>query len=134
MRAQRTFTKTDAKLTPAQLEIMNLFWQHGELGVAQVWLLLSAQRKVARNTVQTTLTRLAEKGWLKSRAQGNAFIFSAARPRKSTLREMLGELLDGAFAGSASSLVAALMEARRISPAEARRIRELIDQAQEERP
>jgi BlaI family transcriptional regulator, penicillinase repressor len=134
MKTPRTSTKADAKLTPAQLEIMNLFWQHGELGVAQVWQLLAAERKVARNTVQTTLTRLAEKGWLKSRAQGNAFIFRAARPRKSTLREMLGQLLDGAFAGSASSLVSALMEARRVSPAEAQRIRELIDRAQEQRP
>jgi predicted transcriptional regulator len=76
---------------------------------------------------------LAEKGWLKARAQGKAFIFRAARPRKSTLREMLGQLLDGAFAGSASSLVSALMEARRISPDEARRIRELIDRGQEAR-
>jgi BlaI family penicillinase repressor len=119
------------KLTPAQLEIMNLFWEHGELGVAQVWRLLSSRRTVARNTVQTMLTRLAERGWLQSRAQGNAFYFRAARPRNSALRGMLAQLLDGAFGGSASSLVMTLMEARHISPAEARRIRELIDGIQE---
>ena len=28
--------QAEAKLTSAQLEIMNLFWDHGELGVAQV--------------------------------------------------------------------------------------------------
>ena len=28
--------KAESKLTPAQLEIMNLFWEHGELRVAQV--------------------------------------------------------------------------------------------------
>jgi BlaI family transcriptional regulator, penicillinase repressor len=127
----KRITQPDAKLTPAQLEIMNLFWEHGELGVAQVWRLLASRRTVARNTVQTTLTRLADKGWLQSRAQGNAFYFRAARPRKSTLRQMLAQLLDGAFGGSASGLVMALMEARRISPAEARRIRELIDGVQE---
>jgi predicted transcriptional regulator len=44
---------------------------------------------------------------------------------------MLGQLLDNAFGGSASGLVMALMESRRISPAEARRIRELIDGMQE---
>lgn len=121
----------EAKLTPAQLEIMNFFWEHGELGVAQVRRLLSGRRAVARNTVQTMLKRLADKGWLKARAQGNAFYFRAARPRKSTLRGMLGQLLDGAFGGSASGLVMALMESRRISPVEARRIRELIDKVQE---
>lgn len=117
----------ESKLTSAQLEIMNLFWEHGELGVAQVRQLLSGRRNVARNTVQTTLKRLADKGWLQARAQGNAFYFRAARPRKSTLRGMLGQLLDGAFGGSPSGLVMALMESRRISPSEARRIRELID-------
>lgn len=121
----------EANLTPAQLEIMNLFWEHGELGVAQVWKILSGRRAVARNTVQTMLTRLAEKGWLQARAKGNAFYFHAARPRKSTLRSMLDQLLDTAFDGSASGLVMALMEARRISPGEALRIRELIDRMQE---
>ena len=119
--------QTETKLTPAQLEIMNLFWQHGELGVAQVRQMLSSRRAIARNTVQTMLKRLADKGWLHARAQGNAFYFRAARPRKSTLRGMLGQLLDSAFGGSASGLVMALMESRRISPAEAHRIRELID-------
>jgi BlaI family transcriptional regulator, penicillinase repressor len=123
--------QTETKLTPAQLEIMNLFWQHGELGVAQVRQMLSSRRDIARNTVQTMLKRLADKGWLHARAQGNAFVFRAARPRKSTLRGMLAQLLDGAFGGSPSGLVMALMESRRISPAEARRIRELIDGMQE---
>lgn len=121
----------ETNLTPAQLEIMNLFWQHGELGVAQVRQMLSSRRAIARNTVQTMLKRLADKGWLHARAQGNAFYFRAARPRKSTLRGMLGQLLDSAFGGSASGLVMALMESRRISPAEARRIRELIDGIEE---
>ena len=54
---------------------MNLFWDGGELGVAQVWKLLRERRPVARNTVQTTLTRLAEKGWLAVRSEGNAYYF-----------------------------------------------------------
>jgi BlaI family transcriptional regulator, penicillinase repressor len=120
-----------SQLTPAQLEIMNLFWEHGELNVAEVREMISVRREVARNTVQTMLKRLADKGWLHTRAQGNTFHFRAARPRKATLREMLGQLLDGAFGGSASSMVMALMESRRISPAEARRIRELIGSMEE---
>jgi BlaI family transcriptional regulator, penicillinase repressor len=122
---------SESKLTPAQLEIMNLFWEQGELGVAQVWKLLSARRKVARNTVQTMLTRLAEKGWLLARPEGKAFCFRASRPRKSTLRRMVSQLLDTAFDGSASGMVMALLEARRLSADEAQHIRTLIDRSQE---
>jgi BlaI family transcriptional regulator, penicillinase repressor len=114
---------SESKLTPAQLEIMNLFWEQGELGVAQVWKLLSARRKIARNTVQTMLTRLVERGWLLARPEGKAFCFRASRPRKSTL--------DSAFNGSASGMVMALLEARRLSADEAQRIRTLIDRSQE---
>jgi predicted transcriptional regulator len=128
-------TQTETKLTPAQLEIMNFFWEHGELGVAQVRQLLKNRRprahNLARNTVQTMLKRLADKGWLQTRTEGNAFVFRAARTRKPTLRGMLAQLLDGAFGGSPSGLVMALMESRRISSDEARRIRELIDNIEE---
>jgi len=122
---------SESKLTPAQLEIMNLFWEQGELGVAQVWKLLSARRKVARNTVLTMLTRLVERGWLLARPEGKAFCFRASRPRKSTLRRMVSQLLDTAFDGSASGMVMALLEARRLSADEAQHIRTLIDRSQE---
>ncbi len=119
-------------LTRAQLEIMNLFWERGELGVAQVWKLLSERRAVARNTVQTTLTRLVEKGWLQVRAEGNAFYFRASRPREATLRGLVGQLVDSAFGGSATGLVMTLLEGRRITAEEASRIRALIDKAEED--
>lgn len=122
---------TESNLTPAQLEIMSIFWEQGELGVAQVWRRLSEKRPVARNTVQTMLTRLVEKGWLRSRAEGNAFYFRTSRPRKSALRGMLGQLVDTAFGGSASGLVMALLENRQLPPEEAERIRKMIDEAQE---
>lgn len=123
--------QAQAKLTSAQLEIMNLFWERGELGVAQVWRLLGERRKIARNTVQTMLTRLVEKGWLQARSEGTAFCFRASRPRKSTLLAMVSHLLDTAFGGSASGLVMALLETRRLSPEEVQRIRKLIDGMQE---
>ncbi len=117
-------------LTPAQWEIMNLLWEHGELGVAQVWKLLGQRRSLARNTVQTTLTRLAEKGWLRVRSEGNTFYFAPARQRGSALRGVVGQLIDTAFAGSASGLVATLLDGQRLSADEAERIRRLIDRAE----
>ena len=117
-------------LTPAQLEIMNLVWEHGELNVAQVWRLLADRRPLARNTVQTMLTRLAERGWLVARAKGKAFYFRAAHPRKSAVRGMMSQLIDTVFAGSAIRLVMTLLDNRRLSAAELRRIRERIDRAE----
>src|SRR5947208_2080945 len=106
-------------LTPAQMELMELVWQRGEVGVAEAWKEVSARRPVARNTVQTTLARLHERGWLRARQDGNAFVYAAARGREPVVSRMLERLVDLAFGGSHSDLVAAVVDSPRLSEAEA---------------
>jgi BlaI family penicillinase repressor len=120
-----------AGLSPAQMEIMNAVWSRpGGATVAEVWRELSARRRVARNTIQTMLVRLEEKGWLTHREEGAGFRYLARRPRAATLRRMVGKLVETAFAGSADSLVMALLQGRGVSKEEAARIRALIDEAE----
>ena len=121
----------DAGLTPAQLEVMQVIWAEGEVGVAEVWKQLSGRRALARNTVQTTLSRLHEKGWLRARADGNALRYSAVRPRASVLSRMVNRLVDTAFHGSASGLMAAVVGGRRLTREEVEAIRKLIDEAEQ---
>ena len=116
-------------LSNAQLEIMNVVWDLGEVSVGDVWDVLSKQRSVTRNTIQTVMTRLSEKGWLKHRKQGRAFLFKASVARDSTLRVLVDRLLETAFRGSAEGLVLAMLEGRGLSDEEAVRIRKLIDNA-----
>jgi BlaI family transcriptional regulator, penicillinase repressor len=117
-------------LSAAQLEIMNLVWDRGEVTVGEVYEILARRRSVARNTVQTTMVRLEEKGWLTHRTVANAFRYSAVVPRQKTVRQMVDELVDSAFAGSAEGLVSALLDGRQLSPGEADRIRALIEQSE----
>jgi predicted transcriptional regulator len=120
-------------LSEAQLEIMNLVWDREEVTVAEVWKTLSARRAVARNTVQTMMARLEEKGWLHCQTQEHAFRYRAAIPREAVQGMLVRRLLDSAFGGSAEGLVMALLHGRGISTAEARRVRALIERAEEAR-
>jgi BlaI family transcriptional regulator, penicillinase repressor len=124
---------TPEGLTAGQIEILSVVWEMGEAGVADVWRVLSGRRAVARNTVQTMLARLHERGWLRAREAGNAFVYSPARKRASVLARLVGGLVDSAFGGSASGLVAALLQSRRLGADEVARIRALIDQAEKKR-
>jgi predicted transcriptional regulator len=119
-----------APLSARQIEIMNIVWSQGKATVAEVWEAMSAQRKVARNTIQTLMTRLEEKGWLGHLEDGPAFRYFARRRREATLRGMLEQMVNTVFAGSADSLVMALLESRGVSPDEAERIRAMIAQAE----
>jgi BlaI family transcriptional regulator, penicillinase repressor len=121
-------------LSPGQIEVMNVVWDRGKATVAEVWESLSARRKIARNTVQTVMTRLEEKGWLGHEEHGSAFVYFPRRRREATLRSMVANLVDTAFAGSADSLVMALVEGRGVSDAEAARIREVITRAERAEP
>ena len=126
--------QTPGPLSPGQIEVMNVVWDRGQATVAEVWEALSARRKIARNTVQTVMTRLEEKGWLGHNEDGAAFVYFPRRPREATLRSMVANLVDTAFAGSADSLVMALIEGRGVSEAEAARIRQMIARAERAEP
>ena len=113
------------------MEIMNVVWNRGEATVADVWKALVSRRKVARSTVLTMLMRLEEKGWLSCDEEGHAFRYRAAVPREATLGEMVRRLVDTAFGGSAEGLVMALLHDRGVSKEEAKRIKKMIDRAED---
>ncbi len=112
---------------------MNVVWERGEVTVGQVWRELTTRRSIARNTVQTTLARLEEKGWLRHRTDGKAFLYSATIPRETTLRRMVARLVDTAFGGSTEGLVMTLLEDRKLSEEEAERIRAMVEASKRRR-
>ena len=121
-------------LSQAQLEIMNVVWERGDVTVADVWKALLDHRKVARNTILTMLTRLEEKGWLDRDAEGHAHRYRAAVPRAATMGTIIKELVESAFGGSAAGLMVALLQGRGVSKEERsrlKRIRQMIDEVEE---
>ncbi len=122
------------QLSEAQTEIMNVVWEQGEATLAQVCNALALRRELARNTVQTQLTRLVEKGWLLHRAEGKAFYYRATVRREDARSRVVKRLVDAVFGGSAEGLVMTLLDGRKLSREEADRIRALIERAEEDKP
>ena len=118
-------------LSEAQIEVMNVVWDRGEATVADVWKALATRRPVARNTVLTTMERLRERGWLHCDSGEHAFRYRAAAPREAVQGMMVRRLLDSAFQGSAEGLVMALLHDRGVSKGEAKRIKQMIDRAED---
>ena len=119
-------------LSETQMEIMREVWARGEVTVTEVCEALNRKRPVARNTVLTLMDRLARRGWLKRRLEGQSHYYSARSPQTATLRDLVSRLIDTAFGGSAEELVVALLHGRRLTDEEAFRIGQLIDKAKRE--
>ncbi len=120
-------------LSKAQLAVMNVIWQRGEATTTEVWEALPGKRRLARNTVQTTITRLEEKGWLAHRDVGRTFLYRAVAPKSATVGRMMRQFVETAFDGSAEGLVMALLQDPGLTAEQARRIRTLIDEAEKRR-
>ena len=70
-------------LSESQLEVMHVVWSRDEVTLGDVWTALTTKRPLAKNTVQTLLSRLVDKGWLTYRQEGNAFIYRGTRERNT---------------------------------------------------
>jgi predicted transcriptional regulator len=120
-------------LSEAQLEIMNIVWDQPETTLGEIWRELQDKRNMARNTVQTLLTRLVDKGWVSYRTEGKVFHYRATIPRQPTMKHVVGRLVETAFNGSAEGLVMALLDNQELKGDEVERIRALIEKAQRDR-
>ena len=96
--------------TPAELEVLQIIWEHGPCTVREVMNLLKPKRPRAYTSVMSLMNVMAEKGLLNQKAKGRAFIYSAKVSRDKTQSSMLSDLLNRAFDGSANALVAHLLQ------------------------
>ncbi len=105
----------------------------GECSVIEVLEELKGRREVARNTVQTMLTRLEDKGWLTHRESSGVFYFKPTVTREQAQQKAVSQLLETTFGGSAEDMVLALLGGSKLDVEELDRIRKLISEAKRSR-
>jgi BlaI family penicillinase repressor len=115
-----------------QSEVMELAWQHGEVTVAQVAEAIGRRRRVTYTTVLSAMQKLEKKGWLRHRSEGRAYVYSPTRNREQVGGRTLKELLKSSFQGDPRLLLASLLEETRLSDAELKELRQLIDTRRKE--
>src|SRR5271170_512976 len=91
--------------TDAELEILTVLWSRGATTVREVHDTISARKPTQYTTVLKTMQIMAEKGLVRRDETQRAHIYQAARPREWTQRQLAGDLLQRAFAGSAHTLM-----------------------------
>jgi len=116
--------------TPAELEVLKILWEQGPSSVREVMQQLNQTRARAYTSVMSLLSVMTDKHLVTRKAQGRAFIYKARATRDNTLGKMVGDLLGRAFEGSASALVAQLLDQTNPSGEELDAIRRTIENYQ----
>ena len=119
-RRSRTFTEVE-------LEFMQTLWARGESTTEDVREALAQQdRPLSDGSIRKVLSILVDKGHVTRKPKGRGFLYKAKVPAGQANRKMVLDLLDRAFGGSASLMVASLLDARSVRKKDIEAIKRLI--------
>ncbi len=113
--------------TNAELEILSVIWQRGPSTVRQIHDELSPRRKTGYTTVLKLLQIMAEKGLVKRDESQRSHVYSAATGEEETQGQLVGDLMDKAFGGSAAQLVLRALSDKPASAEEIAEIRRMLN-------
>jgi predicted transcriptional regulator len=116
--------------TRAELGILRVLWKLGPCTVRQVHESLrdTQDKDTGYTTVLKLLQNMTEKGLVKRDERERTHIYEPAISEKRTQRDLLRDLMDRAFGGSATTLVAQALSMKRASAEELAEIRKLLDE------
>lgn len=120
----------EARLTDAELEIMQVVWALGGGTVRQVHERLNQNRPLAYTTVMTMMGILEDKGHLTRTKQGRAYHYEPVRPKSQVISHMVDDFVGKVFAGSARPLVLSLVKDRKLSKNDLEEIARLIKETE----
>jgi predicted transcriptional regulator len=113
------------KPTDAELAILRVLWARGPSTVREV------AREMGRESAYTTILKLlqimTEKRLVRRDESPRTHVYEAAWTEGETQRQLITDLLDRVFDGSASKLVMQALAAKKTSPKELAEIRKLLD-------
>ena len=119
--------------TDAELAILHVLWNRGASTVRQVHEALSGARDTGYTTTLKLMQIMAEKGLVARDESERTHVYTARLGRDETQRQLVADLLERAFGGSAAALVMQALRAHPASDAEMAEIRRMIREHRKER-
>jgi len=116
--------------TSGELEILEVLWERGASSVREVHDIISRRKPTAYTTVLKFMQIMFEKGLVERDVSSKAHVFEAKQPQSETQRNLVGDLLEKAFRGSALSLVQHVLETKPASREDLDAIRRMINEAE----
>src|SRR5437868_5226621 len=127
------FKKKLPRPTDAELQILKVLWNRGPSTVRDVHEALSESRSTGYTTVLKFLQIMAEKGLVRRDEKQRAHVYEARLPQEQTQKQLVRDLLERAFDGSAPDLVMQALSAKKASSEELSQIRKILDEMEKDK-
>ncbi|MBX7212121.1 MAG: BlaI/MecI/CopY family transcriptional regulator [Verrucomicrobiaceae bacterium] len=120
---------TPPDITEAEWPIMETLWENSPQTASEVAKALRPTMNWAENTVRTMITRLVEKGALKTSTNASGTkTFLPAVKREACVRAESASFLERVFQGAAKPLLVHFASNTKLTPEEVRELKKLLDQ------
>jgi len=113
------------KPTNAEVAILRVLWSRGPSTVREVAKAMG--REAAYTTVLKLMQNMTDKRLVRRDESLRTHVYAAASPEEQTQRQLVTDMLDKVFNGSAAKLIMQALAARDTSPKELAEIRKLLD-------
>lgn len=114
--------------TDAELAILRVLWERGPSTVRDVTDALQAARGTGYTTALKLMQIMTDKGLVRRDDSKRTHVYVAVAPAEETQQQLVGDLLERAFGGSAQQLVLQALSSKKASRAELAEIRKLLDE------
>jgi BlaI family transcriptional regulator, penicillinase repressor len=121
------------KPTEGELELLRVLWEKGPATVRELHDAVNLQRAVGYTSVLKILQIMTEKGLVEREESAKAHIYRAAASQQDTQNQLLRDLSERLFSGSAAQLAMHALAMQPASAEELEEIRTLIEQKRQMR-
>src|SRR6058998_3865137 len=106
-------TSKPPRPTDTELAILRILWERGACTVRQVHESLSRERPSAYTTALKMLQIMTDKGLVRRDVSDRTHVYQSKLTEEQTQRQLVRDLVDRAFGGSASNLVLQALTTKR---------------------
>ena len=125
--------KRSITLTEAELRLMKILWARGESAVGDLVGAMPEGEALAYNSVLTTVRILEQKGYVRHRQEGRAFLYVPCVAEHEASRSEIRHMMQRFFGNSRERLLLSLIGDDEVTPEELQRLREAIAAAADDR-
>ena len=117
-------------ISDSEWSVMEALWEHAPQTASEVTKTLRPTMNWAENTVRTLLTRLVEKGALKTEVNTSGTrVFLPAVKREACVRAESASFMDRVFRGAAKPLLVHFAQNSKLTADEVKELKKLLDQS-----
>jgi len=118
------------KPTQAELEILSVIWERETATVREVHDVMNRRKPTGYTTVLKLLQLMDEKGLVERDKTNRAHVYRAKTKQNETGKQMLSDVLQKVFGGSALKLVQQVLETETTTAEDLKEIRKMIQEAE----